>query len=96
MSVTEQKLFIGFSIFFLTESSSSVLPIKPKPPLVHKQTSINLPTIQSRKSTTSAPDAARSKQAMGGKARHQSYTDNPTSPSGKQKKNKKSGVCAIV
>ncbi|XP_071808214.1 NACHT domain- and WD repeat-containing protein 1-like isoform X2 [Asterias amurensis] len=76
------------------ESSSTVLPIKPKPPLVHKQTSLQMPAI-TRKSTSSAPDSSRPKAIVtAAKARHQSYQD-ATPTSGKSKKNKKSGVCLL-
>ncbi|XP_022109801.1 NACHT domain- and WD repeat-containing protein 1-like isoform X1 [Acanthaster planci] len=76
------------------ESSSTVLPIKPKPPLVHKQTSLQIPAI-SRKSTSSVPDTSRPKAIVASaKARHQSYQDT-TPSSGKTKKNKKSGVCLL-
>ncbi|XP_063968859.1 protein qui-1-like [Lytechinus pictus] len=79
------------------EESQTVLPIKPHPPLLHKQTSLHMPQV-GRKSTSSAPDANRIKAANNQKGRHQSYSDNSSSngSTGKMKRNKRSGVCRIV
>ncbi|XP_072165436.1 NACHT domain- and WD repeat-containing protein 1-like [Diadema setosum] len=81
----------------LKEESQTVLPIKPHPPLLHKQTSVHMPAV-GRKSTSSAPDTNRIKAANNQKGRNQSYSDNSSSngSTGKMKRNKRSGVCRIV
>lgn len=84
----------------INEDTTSALSVRP--PLLQKQTSLQLSNLSNRKSTASAPEVARIKpmiQAGGSKGRNQSYSDISNRESGgkshKKKQNGKSGVCAI-
>ncbi|XP_077999411.1 NACHT domain- and WD repeat-containing protein 1-like [Glandiceps talaboti] len=86
----------------LNEDSASILPIKPKPPLVSKA-SVVFPPAGGRKSTVSQPTIEQGKVVAPGTTSQttnkKSINNNISSSSGSNgtpKKNKKSGVCVIV
>ncbi|XP_070545412.1 protein qui-1-like [Ptychodera flava] len=86
----------------VNEDTGSVLPIKPKPPLVHKQ-SVVFPPAGGRKSTTSQPTIEQGKVVAVGTTPQQTNKKGPnnnlSSPSGGKtagKNNKKSGVCVVI